>query len=208
MFYGIDKNVATPLFDSINLLASGNASSYICHTGVVTLDGANKVDLFCDARHFIYEWEGWDNTAGLTDRTQSLFELLRDNFTLKRPMGAGQHGTRRRAADSGADVLDEKDELELLPGMNGAQREIFDDLKTISSDCTRGEWFSIGLNIWHVFGDDLGGGVFRFWSEPGQSFNPQGCSVTWDNICDRGPETKLCNRRWDAILHENTSSAF
>jgi hypothetical protein len=105
-------------------------------------------------------------------------------------------------------VLDEKDELELLPRINGAQKEIFDDLKTISSDCTRGEWFSIGLNIWHVFGDDLGGGVFRLWSEPGQSFNPQGCSVTWDNICDRGPETKLCNRRWDAILHENTSSAF
>ena len=83
MFYGIDKDVATPLFDSINLLASGNASSYICHTGAVTLDGANKVDLFCDARHFIYEWEEWDNTAGLTDRTQSLFELLRDNFSVR-----------------------------------------------------------------------------------------------------------------------------
>lgn len=208
MFYGIDKDVATPLFDSINLLASGNASSYICHTGAVTLDGANKVDLFCDARHFIYEWEKWDNAVGLTDRTQSLFELLRDNFTFKRPMEAGQHGTRRRVADGGAVLLDEKDELELLPRMNDAQREIFDDLKTISSDCTRGEWFSIGLNIWHVFGDDLGGDVFRFWSEPGQSFNPQGCSVTWDNICERGPETKLCNRQWEAILHEAVVSAF
>lgn len=208
MFYGIDKDVATPLFDSINLLASGNASSYICYTGAVTLDGANKVDLFCDARYFIYEWEEWDNSVGLTDRTQSLFELLRDNFTLKRPMEAGQHGTRRRAADGGAVLLDEKDELELLPRMNGAQREIFDNLKTISSDCTRGEWFSIGLNIWHVFGGDLGGDVFRFWSEPGQSFNPQGCSVTWDNICERGPETKLCNRQWEAILRENAPSAF
>ena len=208
MYYGIDKDVATPLFDSINLLASGNASSYICHTGAVTLDGANKVDLFCDARHFIYEWEEWDNTVGLTDRTQSLFELLQDNFTFKRPMEAGQHGTRRRAADSGAVVLDEKDELELLPRMNDAQREIFDDLKTISSDCTHGEWFSIGLNIWHVFGDDLGGGVFRLWSEPGQSFNPQGCSVTWENIMERGPDTHLNNRRWDAILHENLPSAF
>ena len=208
MYYGIDKDVATPLFDSINLLASGNASSYICHTGAVTLDGANKVELFCDARHFIYEWEEWDNTVGLTDRTQSLFELLQDNFTFKRPMEAGQHGTRRRAADSGAVVLDEKDELELLPRMNDAQREIFDDLKTISSDCTRGEWFSIGLNIWHVFGDDLGGGVFRLWSEPGQSFNPQGCSVTWENIMERGLDTHLNNRRWDAILHENLPSAF
>ena len=92
--------------------------------------------------------------------------------------------------------------------MSDVQKEVFADLKTISSDCTRGEWFSIGLNIWHVFGDNLGGDVFRFWSEPGHSFNPQGCSVTWDNICERGPETKLCNRQWEAILHENTPSAF
>ena len=208
MFYGIDKATATPLFDSIGLLASNNADSYIWHTGAVTLDGTNKVDLFCDARSFIYEWEEWDNSTGLTDRTQSLFELLRDNFVLKRPMGGSQHGTRRKAADGRVVVLDEKDELELLPRMNDAQREIFDDLKTISSDCTRGEWFSIGLNIWHVFGDDLGGDVFRFWSEPGHSFNPQGCSVTWDNICERGPETKLCNRQWEAILHEAVVSAF
>ena len=109
---------------------------HICHTGAVTLDGANKVDLFSDARRFIYEWEEWDNTVGLTDRTQGLFELLQDNFTFKRSMEAGQHGTRRRAADSGAVVLDEKDELELLPRMNDAQKGIFDDLKTISSDCT------------------------------------------------------------------------
>ena len=207
MYYGIDKDVATPLFDSINLLASGNASSYICHTGAVTLDGANKVDLFCDARHFIYEWEEWDNAAGLTDRTQGLYELLRDNFALKRPMDVGQHRTRHRAA-SGVALRDELDELDLLPHMSEAQKAIFENLKTISPDCTRSEWFSVGLNIWHVFGDDLGGDVFRFWSEPGQSFNPQGCAVTWDNICDRGPEAKLCNRQWDAILHENLPSAF
>ena len=57
MFYGIDKNAATQLFDSINLLASNNADSYISYTGAETLDKANKVDLFCDARRFIYEWE-------------------------------------------------------------------------------------------------------------------------------------------------------
>lgn len=208
MFYGIEKATATPLFDSINLLTSDSASSFVCSLGNVALDGVNKVDLLCDALHFIYEWEEWDNSAGLTDRTQSLFELLRDNFILKRPMGGGQHGTRRKAADGRAVVLDEKDELELLPRMNDAQREIFNDLKTISSDCTRGEWFSIGLNIWHVFGDDLGGDVFRFWSEPGQSFNPQGCAMTWENICERGPETRLYNRDWNAILLDRVPSAF
>lgn len=208
MFYGIDKNAATPLFDSINLLASDSAKSYVRNLGAVTLDGTNKVDLFCDARHFIYEWEEWDNTAGLTDKTQSLYELIRDNFSMKRPMDVGGHGTRSRAGSNRAVLLDEMDELDLLPRMSDVQKEVFADLKTISSDCTRGEWFSIGLNIWHVFGDNLGGDVFRFWSEPGHSFNPQGCSVTWDNICERGPETKLCNRQWEAILHENTPSAF
>ena len=208
MFYGIDKNAATPLFDSINLLASDSAKSYVRNLGAVTLDGTNKVDLFCDARHFIYEWEEWDNTAGLTDKTQSLYELIRDNFSMKRPMDVGGHGTRSRAGSNRAVLLDEMDELDLLPRMSDVQKEVFADLKTISSDCTRGEWFSIGLNIWHVFGDNLGGDVFRFWSEPGHSFNPQGCSVTWDNICERGPETKLCTRQWEAILHENTPSAF
>ena len=207
MFYGIDKNTATPLFDSINLLASGNAKSYVSSTGNVTLDGTNKVDLFCDARHFIYEWEEWDNAAGLTDRTQGLYELIKDNFALKRPMDAGQHRTRHRAA-SGAALWDGLDELDLLPRMNGAQKEVFEQLKDISPDCTRGEWFSIGLDIWHVFGDDLGGDVFRYWSEPGQSFNPQGCAVTWENIMERGPDTHLNNRQWDAILHENVPSAF
>lgn len=207
MFYGIDKNAATPLFDSINLLASGNAKSYVSTTGNITLDGANKVDLFCDARHFMYEWEEWDNAAGLTDRTQGLYELLRDNFALKRPMDVGQRKARHRAA-SGAALRDELDELDLLPRMSEAQKAVFENLKTISPDCTRGEWFSVGLNIWHVFGDDLGGDVFRYWSEPGESFNPQGCAVTWGNIMERGPDSHLNNRQWDAILHENIPSAF
>ena len=207
MFYGIDKNAATQLFDSINLLASNNADSYISYTGAETLDKANKVDLFCDARRFIYEWEEWDNAAGLTDKTQGLYELIRDNFALKRPMDVGQHKTRHRAA-SGAALREELDELDLLPRMNDAQKEIFEHLKGISSDCTRGEWFSIGLDIWQVFGDDLGGDVFRYWSEPGESFNPQGCAVTWGNIMERGPDSHLNNRQWDAILHENMTSAF
>ena len=74
MFYGVNKEAATPLFDSVNLLASKSAKSYVCKTGAVTSDGKNKVDMFCDAYHFIYEWEPWDNTADLTDKTQALFE--------------------------------------------------------------------------------------------------------------------------------------
>ena len=84
MFYGVDKTTATLLFDRINLLAAEGAASFVCKTSNVTIDGKNKVDMFCDARHFIYEWEPWDNTVGLTDKTQALYELIKENFELKR----------------------------------------------------------------------------------------------------------------------------
>lgn len=92
MFYGIDKTTATPLFDSINLLTADGTQSFVCKTGNITTDGKNKVDMFCDARHFIYEWEPWDNTVGLTDKTQVLYELIKENFELKRPMSGGKIG--------------------------------------------------------------------------------------------------------------------
>lgn len=196
MFYGVDKNVATPLFDSINLLTSCYAKSYISSTGNVTLDEANKVDFFCDAYHLMYEWEPWDNTVGLTDKTQSLYELIRDSFPVKRAKNAGQRGNRRKSGNREVVLLEEKDELELLSRMSGRQQNVFDNLKMISSDCPREEWFRIGIDIWNIFGDDLGGDVFRFWSEPGESFNPQGCSRTWGNIMERGPDTNLWNDTW------------
>lgn len=85
MFYGVNKRTAAPLFDSINLLASSTAKSFIRSTRKVTLDGANKVDMFCDARQLVYEWEPWDNSIGLTDKTLELYHLIRNNFELKRP---------------------------------------------------------------------------------------------------------------------------
>lgn len=88
MFFGINKALATPLFDSINLLTSCNAQSYVHATGKVTLDGKNKVDFFCDARQLIYEWEPWDDILILTDKTVELYELIRDNFSLQRPQKA------------------------------------------------------------------------------------------------------------------------
>lgn len=196
MFYGVDKEKATPLFDSINLLASKSAKSYISRTGAVTLDGKNKVDMFCDAYHFIYEWEEWDNTAGLTDKTQELYELIKANFELTRPMDFDEW----EDADDGFTTLEGMTEAELERQMNDKQRMIFDDLKTKSSNCSREEWFSIGLDIYHVFDEELGGSVFLWWSKPGHSFNPQGCAKTWYNICCRGPKTELRNSEWNHIL--------
>lgn len=200
MFYGIDKQKAEPLFDCINLLTSENAASFVCKTGAVTRDGANKVDLFCDTGHFIYEWEEWDNAAGLTDKTQELYQLIKENFDLSRPMSSGKG--KRASGKSGKSyaMLEELPEEELLPQMSVEQREVFADLKTKSSDCSSSQWFSIGIDIYHVFGAELGGKVFFLWSKPGHSFQPQGCSLTWSNICNRGPDTELVNERWADIM--------
>ena len=84
--------------------------------------------------------------------------------------------------------------------MSAEQREVFTDLQTKSSDCSSSQWFSIGIDIYHVFGAELGGKVFFSWSKPGHSFQPQGCSLTWSNICDRGPDTELVNERWADIM--------
>ena len=114
MFYGVDKEKAEPLFDSINLLASENAASFVCKTGAVTRDGANKVDLFCDTGHFIYEWEPWDNTIGLTDKTRELYQLIKENFDLSRPMSSGKGKRTSSKGGKSYAMLEEVSEEELL----------------------------------------------------------------------------------------------
>ena len=201
MFYGVDKRAAAPLFDSINLLTAEGTESFVCKTGCVTTDGRNKVDMFCDALHFIYEWETWDNSLELTDKTQPLYELIKAHFQLKRPMD-GNSG-KRQSTGRNAPLLDNVSEESLRQEMTDKQQKVFDDLKTQSSDCSREQWFSIGIDIFHVFGAELGGKVFRWWSAPGHSFQPQGCARTWENICSRGPKTELKNSIWMELVAES-----
>ena len=201
MFYGVDKKAAAPLFDSINLLTAEGTESFVCKTGCVTTDGCNKVDMFCDALHFIYEWEAWDNSLELTDKTQPLYELIKAHFQLKRPMD-GSSG-KRQSTGRNTPLLDKVSEESLRQEMTEKQQKVFDDLKTQSSDCSREQWFSIGIDIFHVFGAELGGKVFRWWSAPGHSFQPQGCARTWENICSRGPKTELKNSIWMELVAES-----
>lgn len=201
MFYGVDKKAAAPLFDSINLLTAEGTESFVCKTGCVTTDGRNKVDMFCDALHFIYEWEAWDNSLELTDKTQPLYELIKTYFQLKRPMD-GSSG-KRQSTGRNTPLLDKVSEESLRQEMTDKQQKVFDDLKTQSSDCSREQWFSIGIDIFHVFGAELGGKVFRWWSAPGHSFQPQGCARTWENICSRGPKTELKNSIWMELVAES-----
>ena len=201
MFYGVDKRAAAPLFDSINLLTAEGTESFVCKTGCVTTDGRNKADMFCDALHFIYEWEAWDNSLELTDKTQPLYELIKAHFQLKRPMD-GSSG-KRQSTGRNTPLLDKVSEESLRQEMTEKQQKVFDDLKTQSSDCSREQWFSIGIDIFHVFGAELGGKVFRWWSAPGHSFQPQGCARTWENICTRGPKTELKNSIWMELVAES-----
>ena len=60
------------------------------------------------------------------------------------------------------DMLEELSYEELLQEMSAEQQKVFADLQTISSDCSSSLWFSTGINIYHVFGEDLGGKVFLF----------------------------------------------
>lgn len=202
MFYGVDKNAAASLFDSLNLLTAKGTESFVCKTGCVTTDGRNKVDMFCDALHFIYEWEAWDNALELTDKTQQLYELIKAHFQLKRPMDSNT-GKRRSAGGKSVSLLDEVSEESLRQEMTDKQQWVFDDLKMQSSDCPREQWFSVGIDIFHVFGAELGGKVFRWWSARGHSFQPQGCARTWESICSRGPKTELNNLLWEELIAES-----
>ena len=227
MACGIDKKKAEPLFDSINLLTSSGAKGFVCRAGRdITLDGRNKVDFFCDVPHPIYEWEEWDNTKGLTDKTQELYELIKANFSFSRPQNSVRvsvnNTTRQRRskvyrprkkialgndAEYQGVVIEGKTENELKSGMTEEQREIFEDLKNIPSDCNDSKWTSVAYDIWHVFqtddGDELAAQVFLWWSKRGgEKYVPFQCVRKWEFVneqCSDGQRT-LSNNRWRAIM--------
>lgn len=226
MYFGIDKETATPLFDSINLLVSSGAQSYICKTGVTTLDERIKVDFFCDTPRLIYEREEWDNTKGLTDKTQKLYELIKANFSLEKsksrerlhenntthPRRTGKHRAAPKAvSNSDAEyqgiVIEGKTENELKSEMTAEQREIFEDLKNIPADCNDSKWTSVAYDIWYAFqtadGDELAAQVFLWWSKRGgEKYVPFQCVRKWEFVneqCSDGQRT-LSNNRWRAIM--------
>lgn len=210
MYFAINKEKATPLFDSINLLASSGTQSYICKTGAITKDGRIKVDFFCDTPRLIYERQEWEITKGLTDKTQELYELIRDNFDfchfekreakVKRTKKANKTPKAPRASRKHVEIA-ELEESELFAKMDEKQKEIFADLKTISTDCTYSQWYYTGIDIYCVFGADLGGEVFFWWSKPytKQKFSKQQCFSKWESVCNK-EDPELRNNRWRAIM--------
>ena len=202
MFYGVNKEAAHPLFDSINLLASKSAASWVNCKRAWTNDGSNRVDMFCDATQLIYEFEKWDNSIGLTDQTQPLYELIRDNFTLTRPNEYDDFSDA-----SGGDVeLEGMTKSALLERMDDTQKKIFTLLEQISSDCDGKQWKHIGFNIRYVFPsdfmDDLGGSVWLWWSKRGgDKFNAAQCARTWAWI-SRQNNVALNIPEWKTIIED------
>ena len=80
-------------------------------------------------------------------------------------MSSGK-GKRTSGKGSKSYAMLEEFKGELLQQMSAEQREVFADLQTKSSDCSSSQWFSIGIDIYHVFGVELGGKVFFLWSKP------------------------------------------
>lgn len=227
MYYGIDKEKAEPLFDSINLLTSRGAKGFVCRAGKdTTLDGRNKVDFFCDVPHPIYEWEEWDDTKGLTDKTQKLYELIEANFLFNRPKNSARvsanNATRQRRSKLNSSkkkivfgndveyqgiVIEGKAEDELKSKMTEEQREIFEDLKNIPSDCNDSKWTSVAYDTWYAFqtddGEELASQVFLWWSKRGgEKYVPFQCVRKWEFVneqCSSGERT-LSNNRWRAIM--------
>lgn len=210
MYFGISKEKATPLFDSINLLASSGSQSYICKTGAITKGGRIKVDFFCDTPRLMYEPQEWDITKGLTDKTQELYELIRDNFDFCRFPKRETKSKRTKKTDKTPKApraprkyveIAELEESELFAKMDEKQKEIFANLKTISTDCTYSQWYYTGIDIYCVFGSDLGGEVFFWWSKPytKQKFSKQQCFSQWESVCNK-EDPELRNNRWRAIM--------
>lgn len=223
MYFGVNKEKAKPLFDSLNLLTAkaiaGLEGGWIDKTGCVTLDGKNKVDFFCDTRRVIYEWEEWDESRALTDKTEAVYELIKANFDLNRP--------KEITIDFFTDaewhdmILEGYTEKELRGRMTDNQRAVFDDLvENISSDVPKSEWIKVGFDIFAAFGgnDDnfdcenaaLGGSVFLYWSKLApERFQPQSCANAWNYICSQGDKGKvrLHNHDWEWLLNQ-TPNAF
>lgn len=210
MQFGVKKETAEVLFDHINLLCKA-PNSFVCKCGCDTKDGRCKVDFFCDTPRLVYEPGGWNTEWVLTDKTQELYELIRDNFdfatsTNPRKRKANSKSTNhaykapraKREPRQYAEIV-ELEEAELVEKMSKEQWKIFVDLKRISPDCSRTRWYNIGVDIYCVFGADLGGEVFFWWSKPYKNFDAHECYVEWDSICDKD-EPELWNNRWRAIM--------
>lgn len=205
-YFGVYKERATPLFDSIGLLTAKDKQSLVCKTGNISTDGRIKVDLFCDVGHLMRETE-WDCSKPLTDKTEWIYKILAEHFVIKRTSNSGVFiGEWDNAEYNGTEIQGCSYEY-LMEHMTCEQRLCFYDLIDIDADCNSATWKSIGFDIHCAFGggenDELAGEVWLWWSKRGkEKYNPQSCIRTW-NWIERKALTdgaQINNLLWRSLL--------
>ena len=88
LYFGVYKERATPLFDSIGLLTGKDRPSLVSKAKSISKDGRLLIDCFCDVGHLIRETH-WDCSKPLTDKTECLYRILAEYFVIKRTLGMG-----------------------------------------------------------------------------------------------------------------------
>lgn len=206
-YFGVYKERATPLFDSIGLLTAKDKQSLVCKTGNISTDGRIKVDFFCDVGHLIRETQ-WDCSKPLTDKTECLYRILAEYFVIKRTGNSGAFtGELDDAEGWDGTQIEGRDAAYLREHMTFEQQLCFDDLMDIDADCDSATWKSIGFDIHCAFGggenDELAGEVWLWWSKRGkEKYSPQTCVGTWNWIVKkaRTDGAQINNLLWRNLL--------
>lgn len=85
--------------------------------------------------------------------------------------------------------------------MDEKQKSVFLDLMANKSpNCSRTQWYKTGINIYCVFGDELGGEVFYYWSKDYTEFDYSVMRTEWDAIVSK-ENAELREEKWIDILN-------
>jgi len=160
----------------------------------IYLDEQHPFDIFVDAARLVYEFEPWDINRGITDKTNQLVDWLleiKDKIPITKDV-ARQKDYRRQLW--GWDTLiKNKDEY---------QKKFIEYIRTLDPSCKRSEWFSIGVDICCVFGEENGYDIFAEWSAQSEKFQEQSCINTWDAIAQlvskgQVSQLRMVRTAWD-----------
>lgn len=209
-YFGVYKERATPLFDSIGLLTGKDKPSLVSKTKSISKDGRLLIDCFCDVGHLIRETH-WDCSKPLTDKTECLYRILAEYFVIKRTGNSGAFTGELDDAEGWDDTqIEGRDAAYLREHMTFEQQQCFDDLMDIDADCDGSKWKETGFDIYcafqqpeEIFADELAGEVWLWWSKRGkEKYSPQSCVGTWNWIVKKALTNgaQINNLLWRSLL--------
>lgn len=216
LYFGVYKERATPLFDSIGLLTGKDRPSLVSKAKSISKDGRLLIDCFCDVGHLIRETH-WDCSKPLTDKTECLYRILAEYFVIKRTYNSGAFtGELDDAEGWDGTQIEGRDAAYLREHMTFEQQQCFDDLMDIDADCDGSKWKETGFDIYcafqqpeEIFADELAGEVWLWWSKRGkEKYSPQACVGTWNWIVKKALTNgaQINNLLWRSLLGLDKSS--